>query len=66
MASLNPARKYGFTDTGELAPGKRADIAVISDDYRAVATYCGGKKVFDSKTDLDLFNPEFVSKYRAG
>ncbi|MMZ60826.1 Adenine deaminase [compost metagenome] len=30
MVTINPATHFGFTDVGILAPGKRADIAVIS------------------------------------
>ncbi|RUS47068.1 adenine deaminase [Cohnella sp. AR92] len=31
MVTINPATHFGFADVGILAPGKRADIAVISD-----------------------------------
>ena len=31
MASLTPARIMGFTDRGELAVGKRADIVILDD-----------------------------------
>lgn len=31
MATINPATHFGFRDVGILAPGKRANIAVISD-----------------------------------
>ncbi|MFD1040256.1 adenine deaminase [Virgibacillus byunsanensis] len=31
MATINPATHFGFKDVGILAPGKRANIAVISD-----------------------------------
>lgn len=31
MATINPATHFGFKDVGALAPGKKANIAVISD-----------------------------------
>lgn len=61
MASLNPARKYGFDSTkGSLAIGKDADFVVIDDNYNALSTYANGRKVFDHQVDKDLFNPEFI------
>ena len=32
-AALNPATATGFTDRGEIAPGKRADLIVVDDRY---------------------------------
>jgi adenine deaminase len=31
MATLNPARHFGFDDRGSLAPGRRADVLVLDD-----------------------------------
>lgn len=31
MVTLNPAKYFGFTDVGEIAPGKRADLNILSD-----------------------------------
>ena len=65
MASLNPCRAYGFDqEKGSIKLGKDCDIAVIDDEYNCVATYANGKKVFDREIDTDIFNPEFVAKYR--
>ena len=52
MACLNPCKKYGFADRkGTLAVGKDADFAVITDDYKAQATYSEGRKVYDRDVD---------------
>lgn len=65
MAALNPCRAYGFDrEKGSIKLGKDADLAVITDDYQCVATYANGRKVYDCQTDTDLFNPEFIEKYR--
>ena len=65
MAALNPCRAYGFDkEKGSIMLGKDADLAVITDDYQCVATYANGRKVYDCKTDTDLFNPEFIEKYQ--
>lgn len=44
MATINPATHFGFKDVGFLAPGKRANIAVISDlnDMRIDQVYLNG------------------------
>jgi adenine deaminase len=46
MATINPATHFGFRDVGVLAPGKRADIAVIGDleHMRIDQVYLGGVK----------------------
>ncbi len=65
MAALNPAEAYGFADhKGSIKLGKDCDLAVIDDNYNCVATYANGRKVYDRKTDTDLFNPEYVAQYR--
>ena len=57
LSSLNAAQYYGCADTtGSIAIGKYADLAVISDDYQAQATYVHGRKVFDRKTETPVFN----------
>ena len=63
MASLNPARKYGCGDTkGSLASGKDADFFIIGHDYQVKATYLQGKRIYDHKTDVHLFNPDFFKE----
>ena len=58
MASLNPARFYGYTNKGSIEVGKDADFVVISDDYKAIATYANGRKVYD-QSEGKIFNPHF-------
>lgn len=47
MISSTPARIAGLTDRGEIATGKRADIAVIDDSYlpNILLTIAGGRIV---------------------
>ena len=62
MASLNPCRKYGFEkEKGSIRIGKDADLVVISDDYKALATFVNGKKAYDREEDGNIFNQEFYS-----
>ncbi|MFE8694936.1 adenine deaminase [Cytobacillus sp. FJAT-53684] len=68
MATINPATHFGFKDVGLLAPGKRADIAVISDLMKMTIdqVYLAGKKAAD-KGELTLeiasyIYPESVKK----
>jgi N-acetylglucosamine-6-phosphate deacetylase len=43
MASLNPARALGIEDlTGSIAPGLRADLALLRPDGRVLQTWIGG------------------------
>ena len=66
MASGNPARYLGIDgQTGSLTPGKLADITVITDDYKCLATYVNGDKVYDSQLDNDVFNHDAM-KLRIG
>ncbi len=61
MAALNAARKYGFSkEKGSIKIGKDADFVVISDEYKALATYVEGQKVYDRAEEGDIFNPEFL------
>lgn len=42
MASLAPARLLGLADRGRIAPGFRADLAVLGPDFRPLQTLVGG------------------------
>jgi adenine deaminase len=55
MATINPATHFGFKDVGVIAPGKRADIAVISDlmNMTVDQVYLGGKKAAE-KGELSI------------
>ena len=65
MACLNPCKKYGFADRkGTLAVGKDADFAVITDDYKAQATYSEGRKVYDRDVDGVIINDRFFEEFR--
>jgi N-acetylglucosamine-6-phosphate deacetylase len=45
MSSLVPARLLGLTDRGRVAPGYRADLALLDADFRPVQTVVGGELV---------------------
>lgn len=63
MACLNPAKKYGFADRkGSIAVGKDADFVVISDDYKAQATYAMGRKVYDRALEGEIFNAAYLKE----
>ncbi|WNS77407.1 adenine deaminase [Bacillus sp. DTU_2020_1000418_1_SI_GHA_SEK_038] len=68
MATINPATHFGFKDVGVIAPGKRADIAVISDlmNMTIDQVYLAGKKAAE-KGELTIeiapyIYPESVKK----
>ncbi|HQB32633.1 MAG TPA: amidohydrolase family protein, partial [Erysipelotrichaceae bacterium] len=65
MASLNPARKYGFDkEKGSIRLGKDADFIIIDEDYRVIETYCQGNKIFDIQDKQNLHNEDFIRKYK--
>ena len=65
MASLNPCIAYGLDQNkGSLKKGKDADFVVISDDYKALYTYCNGRKVYDYQVDTDVFNPKYLEEVK--
>lgn len=45
MASLVPARLLGLSDRGRLAPGYRADLAILGRDLRPLETLVAGSPV---------------------
>jgi N-acetylglucosamine-6-phosphate deacetylase len=45
MASLVPARVLGLSDRGRIAPGYRADVAVLARDFTSLETLVGGRPV---------------------
>ena len=46
MASLTPARVLGLSDRGRLAPGYRADVAVLGTGFRPLETLSGGETIW--------------------
>ncbi len=42
MCATTPARQLGLTRTGEIAVGMAADVAVLTKDFKVVATYVDG------------------------
>ena len=62
MSSLNPCVKYGYADRkGSLEAGKDADFVLIDSDFNVIETYSEGRKIFDCKKDVNLFNPEVLA-----
>jgi N-acetylglucosamine-6-phosphate deacetylase len=53
MASLVPARLLGLDDRGRLAPGRRADIAVLSAAFAPLETVAGGESVWSVRYARD-------------
>ncbi len=45
MASLVPARLLGLSDRGRIAPGYRADLAVLGSDFSPLRTLVAGETV---------------------
>ncbi len=47
LATINPAEYFGLHDRGAIAPGRRADLVVVSSlaELRAHSVFCGGKLV---------------------
>ncbi len=48
LASKNPAKALGLGDRGEIAPGKRADLAIVDASDRVVQTYAAGEIIFSN------------------
>lgn len=68
MATINPATHFGFKDVGVIAPGKRADVVIISDltNMTVEQVYLAGKKAAE-KGELTMeiapyIYPESVKK----
>ena len=66
-ASHHAARYFNLEDRGAIAPGYRADFAVVDnfDDFNVLETYCEGRKTYDGKTvapfDAPQIEPQLVS-----
>lgn len=62
MASLNPAKVYGYLNKGVIEKGYDADITIIDDDYNCLYTVSEGRTVYDWRKDQEIFNPDFLIK----
>ena len=63
----NPVRKYSDpSKKGALAKGKDADLVVISDDYKAIATYSEGRIVYDANKDVIVCKDSFLKEHKIG
>ncbi|MEL6807910.1 MAG: alpha-D-ribose 1-methylphosphonate 5-triphosphate diphosphatase [Pseudomonadota bacterium] len=61
LASANPARALGLDDRGEIAPGKRADLAIVDSRDRVVQTLRGGEVIFSNGSWSGAANAPQVS-----
>lgn len=52
LGSANPAQALGLAYRGEIAVGKRADLAIVDARDRVVATLCNGETVYQNGTFL--------------
>lgn len=61
MVTINPATHFGFADRGVLTPGKKADIAVISNltEMTIDQVYLDGRKVAE-KGELTIEIPSYT------
>ncbi|MEL6468023.1 MAG: amidohydrolase family protein, partial [Pseudomonadota bacterium] len=48
LASKNPAKALGLNDRGEIATGRRADLAVVDAADRVVQTISAGDIIFSN------------------
>ena len=66
-ASHHAARYFRLEDRGAIAPGYRADFAVVDnfDDFNVLSVYCEGRRMYDGKTvapfDAPQIEPQLVS-----
>ena len=44
MASANPAEFLALRDVGRIAPGQRANLALLDDDCRVLRTWIDGEE----------------------
>lgn len=66
LVSLNPAQRFGLRRRGALAPGYRADIAVLEDlrDFQVSRMYYGGELVARSGQCLHPSDQPFTATAR--
>lgn len=62
LASLNPAKALGLTDRGEIAVGKRADLAIVDAENRVVQTFLCGELIYSNGTVAGAAQPIVTEK----
>lgn len=65
MTTYTPARRMGFNDRGEIAPGRIADFILLRDlkDFTFDAVYKSGKKVYEKGAEIEY--PAVVEQFPA-
>jgi N-acetylglucosamine-6-phosphate deacetylase len=43
LCATSPARQLGLSDTGRIALGATADLAVLDEQFRVIQTYLSGR-----------------------
>ncbi|MEC8197601.1 MAG: amidohydrolase family protein, partial [Pseudomonadota bacterium] len=61
LAASNPAEALGLNDRGEIAVGKRADLALVDPHLRVVKTLCAGDVVFSNGSVTHAQDSAFVA-----
>lgn len=61
LAASNPAEALGLNDRGEIALGKRADLALVDPHLRVVKTLCAGNVVFSNGSVTQAQDSAFVA-----
>ena len=66
-ASCNGAQYFGLRDRGAIAPGLRADFAVVEDlkDFHVTAVYQQGKLIYDGENVVSFSLPEIPQDLEA-
>lgn len=68
MTTYTPARRMGFHDRGEIAPGRNADFILLSnlEDFTFDSVYKSGKKVYQkgAKIEYPSVIEQFPEQYK--
>lgn len=61
LAATNPAEALGLSDRGEIAVGKRADLAVVDPQLRVAKTLCAGEVVYSNGSVTEAQDSAFAA-----